>query len=82
MTPDRHVCLPPPLCHCRFRRTVPPAKCSSIPGANITRFCADHGANGLVDTAATTDCAADPCVKVADAAVCCKTAAGDAPDPP
>jgi hypothetical protein len=50
----------------------PPAKCSSIPSNDIDAFCADDGANGLLDSAFQLDCDADPCVKSDDAARCCK----------
>jgi hypothetical protein len=48
------------------------AKCNSITGNDITAFCADDGANGLIDTASQQDCNADPCVKADDAGTCCK----------
>ena len=50
-----------------------PAKCNTITGSSdITAFCADNGANGLLDTASSTNCVAASCVKADDAVNCCK----------
>ena len=55
-----------------FLPVAPPANCSSI--SDSTTFCANAGANGLIDSPAATLCDADPCVIAVDNSTCCKQA--------
>ena len=69
----------PKVCKEESRNKKAPAKCDSITGSSkITAFCADNGANGLIDKASTTKCNTDPCKKypMNDAKICCKKGIG------
>ena len=56
-------------------KPAPPALCSSITGSEISTFCANDGANGLIPNPAAVSCKTTTCTIVADAAHCCKAAA-------
>jgi hypothetical protein len=55
------------------------AMCDSIAAAGTSAmdaFCADNGANGLVNNAGSISCAASPCNKNVDAGNCCRAGGG------